>query len=277
MTSLSSFLEQTAGRLKEAGIDSYQADAEQLIAFFLEVSRGELRAMAFLNSDFEPGEELLALIERRIKREPLQHLTGVAYFRNLTLAVGPGVFIPRPETEAVVSVALEYLFAHPGAKVIDVGTGSGAIAISIATEAKLSVDAIEKSSAAAEFARVNIEANHASVNLMVGDFRDIDLSFESYDLVISNPPYIPEAAVPIDPEVRDYDPDLALYGGEDGLDLIREIIELALLILRPGGMLVLEHADGQSDSVCELLLANWQSVRVHPDPTGRLRAVSAIR
>jgi release factor glutamine methyltransferase len=112
---------------------------------------------------------------------------------------------------------------------------------------------------------------------LVGDFREISLEFESYDLVISNPPYIPLNAIPLDPEVRDFDPALALYGGEDGLDLIREIIEHARLLLREGGMLVLEHADGQSDMVCELLLAHWQSVRAHPDSTGRFRAVSAVR
>ena len=152
-----------------------------------------------------------------------------------------------------------------------------AIAISIATEAGIEVDAIEKSEPAAKFAKANIADNKALVNLLVGDFRDLELGFGDYDLVISNPPYIPISAVPIDPEVRDHDPDLALYGGEDGLDLIREIEELSQLLVRTGGMLVLEHADGQSDSVCELLLANWQNVKAHPDPTGRLRFVSAIR
>jgi release factor glutamine methyltransferase len=141
----------------------------------------------------------------------------------------------------------------------------------------LQVDAIELSDDAARFTLQNIDSSRASVNLLVGDFREIPLEFASYDLVISNPPYIPLSAIPLDPEVRDFDPELALYGGEDGLDLIREIIEHARLLLREGGMLVLEHADGQSDMVCELLLANWQTVRAHPDSTGRLRAVSAVR
>lgn len=277
MTSLSAFLSQTAERFKLAGIESHQADAETLIAFHLGISRGQLQAKAFTGETFEPDSALQQLIARRSNREPLQHITGVAHFRNLTLAVGPGVFVPRPETEAVVEIALDALKSLPNAKVLDIGTGSGAIAISISTEANLEVDAIELSEAAAEFALRNISSNAARVNLTVGDVRSFPLSVGSYDLVISNPPYIPLTAVPLDPEVRDFDPDLALYGGEDGLDLIREIVTLAEILVRPSGMLVLEHADGQSDLVCELLLANWQNVRAHPDPTGRLRAVSAIR
>ena len=277
MTSLSQFLAETASTFQAAGIESFQADAENLIAFSLGISRGELQAKAFLDEAFEPSTLLREQIARRSSREPLQHLTGVAYFRNLSLEVGPGVFIPRPETESVVAISLEYLASLEKPKVLDIGTGSGAIAISIATEAQLEVDAIELSKDAAEFTQRNIAANAASVNLMIGDFRDLKLEFGSYDLVVSNPPYIPLSAIPLDQEVRDFDPDLALYGGEDGLDLIREIIEHAQLLLRPGGMLVLEHADGQSDMVCELLLAHWQTVRAHPDSTGRLRAVSAVR
>jgi len=277
MTNLSQFLAETAAKFQTAGIESFQADAETLIGFSLGISRGELQAKAFLGESFEVSEELQELIERRSRREPLQHLTGVAHFRNLSLAVGPGVFIPRPETESVVSIALEQLQGISNARVLDIGTGSGAIAISIATEANLQVDAIELSDDAARFTLQNIDSSRASVNLLVGDFREIPLEFASYDLVISNPPYIPLGAIPLDPEVRDFDPELALYGGEDGLDLIREIIEHARLLLREGGMLVLEHADGQSDMVCELLLANWQTVRAHPDSTGRLRAVSAVR
>ncbi len=277
MTNLSSFIEQTAAAFQAAGIESSQVDAELLIAFDLGVSRGQLQAMAFQGEAFEPSKKLLEFIERRTKREPLQHLTGKAYFRNLALEVGKGVFIPRPETEAVVEIAIDFLRDKPAAKVLDVGTGSGAIAISIATELNLEVDAIEKSALAAAYAQKNIEANLAKVNLLVGDFREQPLELGSYDLVISNPPYIPNSAIPIDPEVRDHDPDMALYGGEDGLDLIREIVDLSWLLLKPSGMLALEHADGQSDSVRELLLENWLKPRVHPDPTGRLRAVSAIR
>ena len=277
MTNLSQFIAETAGIFQSVGIESFQADAETLIGLSLGFSRGELQAKAFLGDAFEPASELQDWIARRAKREPLQHITGVAHFRNLTLAVGPGVFIPRPETESVVTIALDYLAGISDPKVVDIGTGSGAIAIAIATEAGIEVDAIELSEAAARFTEQNIFSHGASVNLFVGDFREIDLEFGHYDLVVSNPPYIPLSAVPIDPEVRDFDPELALYGGEDGLDLIREIIDQAQLLLRPGGMLLLEHADGQSDLVCQLLLANWQTVRAHPDSTGRLRAASAVR
>lgn len=277
MTKLQGFLEQTANRFAVAGIVSAQVDAELILAFHLGISRGELLSKAFIGDEFSPDSELETMIARRERREPLQHITRQAFFRGLELEVGPGVFIPRPETEAVVQIGLNFLAGKENPRVLDIGTGSGAIAISIATESAATVQAIEMSAAAAEFTARNISSNRAEVELFVSDFRSLQLEFSSYDLVISNPPYIPLGAVPVDPEVRDYDPDIALYSGEDGLDIIREIIELALLLLRPGGMLVLEHADGQSDQICELLLGDWQEVRVHPDPTGRLRSVSAIR
>jgi len=277
MTKLQGFLEQTANRFAVAGIVSAQVDAELILAFHLGVSRGELLSKAFIGDELAPDPELETMIARREQREPLQHITRQAFFRGLELEVGPGVFIPRPETEAVVQIGLNFLAGKEGQRVLDIGTGSGAIAISIATESAALVQAIEISPSAAEFTARNISSNRAEVELFVADFRGLQLEFSSYDLVISNPPYIPLGAVPVDPEVRDYDPDIALYSGEDGLDIIREIIESALLLLKPGGMLVLEHADGQSDQICELLLGDWQEVRVHPDPTGRLRSVSAIR
>jgi release factor glutamine methyltransferase len=277
MTKLQSFLEQTADRFAAAGIVSAQVDAELLLSFHLGLSRGELLSKAFMGEEVELGQKLEEMILRRVQREPLQHITGQAFFRGLKLEVGPGVFIPRPETEGVVQIGLDFLAGTKSKKALDIGTGSGAIAISIAKESDAIVQAVELSAKAAEFTARNIASNQAAVELFVSDFRDLQLQFSSYDLVISNPPYIPEDAIPIDPEVRDFDPELALYSGADGLDAIREIIESALLLLRPGGMLVLEHAEGQSDQICELLLGDWQQVRVHPDPTGRLRSVSAIR
>ena len=159
---------------------------------------------------------------------------------------------------------------------LDIGTGSGAIAISIAKETHAKVTAIELSGAAAEFARANISALEANVDLLEGDFMELIGNLPQFDLIISNPPYIPDSMVPLYQEVRDYDPALALYGGEDGLDIVRDLVATTKLILREGGLLVLEHADGQSDSICELLLENnWRRIQVHPDSTGRLRAVSA--
>lgn len=277
MTELQGFLNQTASRFSAVGIVSAQADAELIISFHLGLSRGELLKQAFMGTMILPDENLEGLISRREQREPLQHITQQAFFRNLVLEVGPGVFIPRPETEAVVQIGLDFLAQTESTRVLDLGTGSGAIAIAIATETDATVQAVELSAEAAAFAFRNIAANRAKVELFISDFRELELGFESYDLVISNPPYIPQDAIPLDVEVRNFDPELALYSGMDGLDLIRQIIESALVWLRPGGMLVLEHADGQSDEICELLLADWHGVRVHPDPTGRLRSVSAIR
>jgi release factor glutamine methyltransferase len=277
MTKLQGLLEQTASRFAAVGIVSSQVDAELILSFYLGISRGELLSKAFMGEVISADSGLEAMISRREQREPLQHITKQAFFRGLVLEVGPGVFVPRPETEAVVQIGLDFLAATGSKKVLDIGTGSGAIAIALATESDAVVQAVELSPSAAEYASRNIALNRAAVELFVSDFRDLQLGFASYDLVISNPPYIPQDAIPIDPEVRNFDPELALYSGVDGLDLIREIIEGASLLLRPGGMLVLEHADGQSDQICELLLGDWQQVKVHPDPTGRLRSVSAIR
>lgn len=277
MVNLSELIATTTRRFSEAGIASSEVDAELLLAHHLGVSRGELLAMALTGKQIELTSELELNIQKRAMRFPLQHITGIAPFRNFELRVGPGVFIPRPETEAVVDVALKQLAGKENPRVLDIGTGSGAIAIALALETTASVTAVEASLDAAEFAKVNIEQLCPEVSLLVGDFRELNLGFDSYDLVVSNPPYIPLSAVPLDPEVRDHDPELALYGGEDGLDLIRELIESAWYLLKPGGSLVLEHADGQSDAVCELLLAKWHEVSAHQDATGRYRAVSAVR
>ncbi len=265
-------------RLQAVGIVSFDPESEVLLADFLGVSRGELTAMV-LTGESRDLSQLEVLVRRREQREPLQHITGKAPFRSIELQVGPGVFVPRFETEMVTQIGIDFLRSLPTAgRAVDAGTGSGAIAISLARETPATVAAIEASEAAAEFARRNIETLAPSVELIVGDFAVELPKQESLDLVISNPPYIPANAVPIDPEVRDHDPELALYSGEDGLNAIRELAVVAQVPLRSGGLLVIEHADGQSDDVRELLLSEgWRSVSVHPDNTGRLRAVSALR
>lgn len=277
MANLKDFLFTTTERFRAAGIESANADAELLVGHHLGLSRGELQAKALVGFEFEPPHLLLEQIDKRVTRIPLQHLIGKAPFRNLVLEVGKGVFVPRPETESVVDIALAAIAGLENPQVLDIGTGSGAIAISIATESGASVKAVEKSSEAAAYASRNIANFAPAIQLVVGDFRELNLGFESFELVVSNPPYIPLSAIPKDVEVREHDPELALYGGEDGLDLIREIIESAWYLLVPGGTLVLEHADGQSDAVCELLLGNWHKVSAHQDATGRYRAVSAVR
>ena len=277
-TPLAEAISKIASRLRAAGIVSFEAESEILLADFLSISRGELNALA-LTGEERDLSEFEDLVRRRESREPLQHITGKAPFRSIELQVGPGVFIPRFETELVTQVAIDFLrtLPKPGTAV-DVGTGSGAIAISLALETSASVVAIEQSAEACEFARRNIAALAPEVELIHGDFADTLPSLEDVDLVISNPPYIPSGAVPLDPEVRDFDPEAALYSGEDGLNAIRELAVMAQIPLRSGGLLVIEHADTQSDEVSELLLSEgWRAVSVHPDNTGRLRAVSAWR
>ena len=275
---LAEAIAEVSDKFAKAGIVSHQADAEILLSHLTDRSRGELLAAAAVGEEcdlglFEPQ------IARRVGREPLQHIIGKAPFRGFEVSVGPGVFVPRFETEQVVQLAIEFLRTLPTpGRVVDVGSGSGVIAISLALEAEAEVTAIEASIEALPWLEGNIETLAPSIQLLKGHFETELARLENLDVVISNPPYIPASATPIDPEVNNYDPVIALYSGEDGLDAIRELAAIAPLSLRSGGLLVLEHADGQSDAVCELLLeAGWRAVSAHPDPTGRLRAATAIR
>ena len=267
--------------LTEADVPSPRVDAELLLTHVLGISRGELQTRLVLEQSCSEGDfdTFAEFVRRRCARIPLQHLTGLAPFRDFELTVGNGVFIPRPETEGVVQLGIDFLAGISGAKkAVDLGSGSGAIAIALSREVSdCHVVAVEISEQAAVFTAKNIGRLAPVVELRIGSMVDCvnDLEGE-LDLVISNPPYIPIDAVPIDVEVRDHDPALALYGGIDGLDVIREISILALKLLKSGGALVLEHADGQSDLVCELLLeSGWQKVSPHKDATNRLRSVSA--
>lgn len=278
---LAQALEEARQKLAQAKVPSPDADAHWLLAHAISSNRAEVLRRITLLEDLSQTEQDLfyASLNRRVKREPLQHITGKAAFRNLELLVGPGVFIPRFETEQVAQIGIDFLKSLSStAKAADLGTGSGAIAISLALETSAEVVAIEVSNDAAKYARENIQRLAPHVQLIVGSFEQSLLNLTELDLIISNPPYIPRAAVPIEPEVYKYDPEVALYSGEDGLDSIREIVAISTFALRPEGMLVLEHADGQSDQVCQLLLEQgFTSVTAHPDPTGRLRAVSGIR
>jgi release factor glutamine methyltransferase len=274
-------LAEVGDSLHAAGVASAKAEARLLAAHAMEISLSELDSRLSFGFGLSEQQtlELYEMLARRLKREPLQHIIGLAPFRFLELSVGPGVFVPRPETESVAQLAIDFLKKRPAALVLDVGTGSGAIALALKTETDARVIAVELSADAAAFARQNFDRYGADIELRVGDFREVtgDLT-GSLDLLISNPPYIPNDAIPRDPEVRDFDPELALYSGEDGLDLIRDLAIFGRLLVRPGGAMVLEHADGQSDAVVELLLsAGWSAVTAHPDATERLRAVSAIR
>lgn len=275
-------LSKVTDSLAEANVPTPQADAYWLICYAAGITKSELmNRLAFdesLNS--QQVETLLTAVEKRKQRIPLQHITGTAAFRDFELSVGQGVFIPRPETEMVAQLGIDFLkpFANQ-ALALDIGAGSGAIAISIARAVpRVRVVAVEASEAAAAFTAANIRSLAPEVELRIGDFQEhvLDLAGQ-VDLLISNPPYIPIDAIPLDLEVREHDPDLALYGGQDGLDVIRELVQIGPVLLKRGGMIVLEHADGQSDAVCELLLAEgFSKVQAHSDLTERLRSVSAI-
>lgn len=280
---LSEALALASEKLSTAGVPSPQADATWLLCHILDTDRSDLLTRITFDQDLssEQLEAFLVALARREKREPLQHITGKAAFRSLELSVGPGVFIPRPETEQVVQYAIDYLRQLPMPGVaIDLGTGSGAIAIAMAIEVpQTKVYAVELSQSAFDYATKNIEANLAAVELRLGAMQEVvsDL-VGGVDVVISNPPYIPDSAIPIDPEVSNFDPELALYGGEDGLDVIRDISGIAAALLRAGGLLVLEHAETQSDAIRELLLNDgWLSVSAFQDATMRYRTITAIR
>ena len=239
--------------------------------------------MAIAGESFPENKlaDFLEAVQRREKREPLQHITGLAPFRHLELEVGPGVFIPRPETEQLVDLAIQKLESIQNPVIVDLCSGSGAISIALNTEvAGSSVYSVELSKDAFSF----LTRNYHRYGLDPKALRNENLTTAleelkaGVDLVVSNPPYIPDAAVPIDLEVQLHDPALALYGGADGLDVIRQISTRAWYLLRPGGHLVLEHAHTQAPAISELLLTQgWQEVVSASDLTGKDRMISAVR
>lgn len=277
--------EWAVGTLAAAGVPNPEVDAELLVGHVLGISRGQVQARSIGGSELGL-EDYLAVataVERRAAREPLQHITGRAPFRHLELAVGPGVFVPRPETELAAQLAIDALLEvpHPEPRALDLGTGSGAIAISLATEVShASVVAVEASPAAFIWAKQNArELAGENLRLVFGDLAEVlPDAAESFDVVVSTPPYIPQGAIPRDPEVRLHDPEMALFGGADGLDLVRIISRRALAWLRPGGGLVLEHAEQQGPAVRALLEADgWRMTMTHRDLLGRDRATTATR
>ena len=274
-------LNQATSELSRAGIVSARVDAELLLAYSLNISKSDLLIEIALDSQIAKDSAVLffEFVERRSLREPLQHIVGIAYFRNLELSVGPGVFIPRPETESVVEVAIEFLKQKESSIVVDLGTGSGALAISISTEVPgAEVYAVEISEAAFPYTKSNFEKYGLDLSrLLLGDLAEaFDDLAGKVTAVVSNPPYIPLEMVPRDIEVRLHDPEIALYGGRDGLDVIRKVQARAKFLLEPSGLLLIEHAEIQSEAVRELLLhEGWQEVVAHKDLTGRDRSVSA--
>ncbi len=281
--SLSALLREAAQTLASAGVPTPDVDAELLAAHVFGLSRGELAAAAIRGADVpDGGDRFEEFVARRAAREPLQHLTGLAPFRHLELRVGPGVFVPRPETEMVAQLAIDALRAAPDAEpiAVDLGTGSGAIALAMATEVPhAAVHAAEYSVDAFLWAKENFAAHAPQARLA---FIDLASAFPELDgqvaVLVSNPPYVPDDAIPRDPEVRFWDPPAALYGGADGLDVVRVLSEVGLRLVRPGGTLVIEHGEWQGQAIRDLLTeSGWRAAATHPDLTMRDRATTAIR
>ncbi|MBG6214946.1 release factor glutamine methyltransferase [Cryobacterium sp. CAN_C3] len=271
--------------LTAAGISDPEVDADLLIGHVLGQSRGEVQAGSFLNRTISHADAATidTLLARRSTREPLQHITGRAPFRSLALNVGPGVFVPRPETEQVAQFAIDALRSMPDPEPIgvDLGTGSGAIALVLATEVPHArIFAIENSPEAFPWTTRNFEEIGArNATLVFGDLADAFVELDgTVAVVISNPPYIPADAIPRDPEVRLFDPAHALFGGVDGLDVVRSVSATGLRLLRPGGVLVIEHGELQGAAIRELLTNDgWRAPATHRDYTSRDRATTALR
>jgi release factor glutamine methyltransferase len=268
--------------LAAAGVESPQVDARLLLAHVLGVEPVRLHLDPPI--DEEPRQRFAELVRRRATREPVQHLTRVAPFRHLELSVGPGVFVPRPETEVMTGWAVDRLGERVAAGgsplVVDLCSGSGAIAAAIASEVPgVRVIAVERAPAAAEYARANLAGT--DVELVVADMADVPTAWNrTVDLVIVNPPYIPlDAYTGVAPEVRDHDPADALFSGDDGLAAIRVLVQVAGRLLVDGGRLCFEHADVQADSAPAVVVASdlFHTVRDHQDLTGRPRFVTAVR
>lgn len=269
-----------AERLAVAGVPSPDFDAAELLAHVLGTTRPGLALVGEVTADQRARYD--ALVARRAGREPLQHLTGAAAFRNVELAVGPGVFTPRPETELLAGWGVERATAvlAQGREpvVVDLCTGSGAIALAVATEVPSArVHAVELSEDAFVWAERNLTGS--GVDLRHGDLADAlgDLD-GTVDVVLCNPPYVPlDAFESVAPEARDHDPHLALFSGADGLETLRVLERTAARLLRPGGVVGAEHADVQGETAPAVFAGTgrWRDVRDHRDLAGRPRYLTA--
>ena len=262
--------------LREAGVASPEHDAAELLAHVLGTTRGQLVLVDEVPE--ERAGQYAALVARRARREPLQHLTGVAWFRHVELRVGPGVFVPRPETELLAGWAIDQAAGIDSPVLVDLCTGSGAVAKALADEVPgASVHAVELDEAAHAWAARNLAGT--GVDLRQGDMATaFDDLAGTVDVVTCNPPYIPlDAWESVAPEARDHDPHLALFSGDDGLDALRVLEARAALLLRPGGVVGAEHADQQGESAPAVFAATarWTEIRDHRDLAGRPRFVTA--
>jgi release factor glutamine methyltransferase len=290
MTAITSLINSASKLLDQAGVGSPQVDAELLLAHVLGIERSNLLKVTSITAEQQFDFE--ALVARRANRVPLQHLTGVAHFRHISLAVGPGVFVPRPETELLVDAAISHLKTISGPKLAaDLCAGSGAIALSLALEVPgTTVHAVELSDDAVKWLIRNVSEHAAQLEAAgsrvivhhsnAGD-RDLLAKFAGeFAAVVSNPPYIPNAMIPRDPEARDHDPAIALFSGDDGLTAAREIVLVAGDALAAGGFFGMEHADVQGESVPNLLdemTGMWSQVKDNQDYNKLPRFTTAVR
>lgn len=275
-------LKDAKGQLALSEIDGI--DAEILLSHVLGISRMDLHNPLVLEQTLESlGDSAIALetfhdlLARRISHEPLQYITGYAYFRNLELKVGPGVLVPRPESELLVGAVLNHISNLPApVSVIDLGSGSGALALAIATEAAHSrVIAVEKSQEAIVWLKKNVEAILEDLRIVHSDVSDALIGIKC-DVVIANPPYIEdESQLPRD--VVEHEPAIALFGGKDGMDAPRAFITAAARLLKAEGLLAIEHNEKQGELIAEELRQDFLEIKLHLDLTGRPRWTSAIR
>jgi release factor glutamine methyltransferase len=273
---------------KLAAAEISEVDAEHLLAYVLGISRMDLHNSIKLEEalkalgDFGVIEDTFAkLISRRAAHEPLQYLTGIAYFRHLEIEVGPGVLVPRPESELLVEAVLTHIKnleekVSGEISVIDLGAGSGALSLAIATEAPRSrVIAVEKSADAIVWLKKNVARISENVRVVEGDVADV-LPGVKCDAVIANPPYVPDnQSLPRD--VAEHEPHIALFGGATGLELPKRFIDAAARLLKSGGVLAIEHTEEQGSAIDALLSKDFIDIAVHQDLTGRPRWSSAVR
>jgi len=280
-------LKDATERLTRSGVASPQVDAELLLAHVTGASRGEV--LAWVHTDRSLTADQVVdwdrLLARREKREPLQHLTGTAAFMSFEVSVGPGVFVPRPETQALVEAAIDQALAmavgEEGVRILDLCSGSGVVAISLARAIPhANVSAVEASPEALAYLERNVEnlaPNIRVVALSVAECAE-EFGDSGFDMILANPPYVPVSEVPNDPEVATYDPAMALFGGADGLDIVHHIQALANSHLRPGGYLAIEHSNLQGDAVRAIMnSAGMRSVSTEKDFAERERFTHGFR
>ena len=279
---IKSLLRVAKAQLNESKIS--EVDAEHLLAHVLGLSRMDLHnpvlvesILATISQQEVIEEQFFSLLDRRLNHEPLQYLTGIAPFRYLEIEVGPGVLVPRPESELLVDAVLKHIANLPApVSVIDLGAGSGALSLAIATEAPTArVIAVEKSPEALVWLKKNVSVIAENIRVVEGDVADV-LPGIKCDVVIANPPYVPDEQV-LPRDVVGFEPHIALFGGPTGMELPRRFIQAAARLLKPAGVLVIEHTEGQAIAIAGELAVDFEDIAVHDDLVGRPRWTSAVR